>query len=129
VEGPVGTVSRRVAGKDVTVALTAKRAANAWDGPLVVLVNHQTLGAAEMLAGALANKGRATLVGGRTFGDGMEQSILVLKDGSSLVMTTGKLVTSGGQAYQAKGISPGISVASAAEQMPEALRVLARAGS
>lgn len=125
-DGPVGTVERKSGGKVSRVALTAKRVEHAWTGPMVVLMDQQTLGAAELLAGALSSRERATLVGRRTFGDGMEQSILPLKDGSSLVMTTGKFLDAGGKTYQAKGIAPGVVVASAADQMPAALKALGR---
>jgi carboxyl-terminal processing protease len=124
VDGPVGTVERKSGGKATRITLTAKRTANAWTGPLAVLVDHQTLGAAELLAGALSSRNGATLVGQRTFGDGLEQTVLPLKDGSALVMTTGKFLTAAGQGYEAKGIAPGVAVASAAEQMPAALRAL-----
>jgi carboxyl-terminal processing protease len=91
-----------------------------------VLVDRQTLGAADLLAGALSAHGRAALVGQRTFGDGLEQSILPLKDGSALVITTGKFLDADGKTYQARGIVPGVAVASAAQQMPAALKELGR---
>jgi carboxyl-terminal processing protease len=127
-DGPVGGVERRSGGKNVKLSLTARRTANAWTGPLAVLVDAQTLGAAELLAGALANRESTTLVGRHTFGDGLEQSVVPLKDGSSLVMTTGKFTAANGQGYQARGIIPGIAVATAADQMPAALRELGRGG-
>jgi carboxyl-terminal processing protease len=127
-DGTVGGVERRSGGKNVKLSLAARQTSNAWTGPMAVLVNDQTLGAAELLAGALANRQNTTLVGRHTFGDGLEQSIVPLKDGSSLVMTTGKFTAANGQGYQARGIVPRIAVASAAEQMPAALRELGRTG-
>lgn len=121
-DGPLGSVDRRAGNKAVKVQLAAHKSTNAWDGPLVVMVNRSTLGAAEFLAGALAARGRATVVGTRTFGDGLEHSVVVLKDGSSLLMTTGKIYTSNGQSYQARGIAPAVAVASAADQTTAAMK-------
>jgi len=127
-DGPVGAVERKQGGANKRFTLTAHRTANAWTGPLAVLVDRSTLGSAELLAGALATKARATLVGARTFGDGLEHTVIPLRDGSSLLMTTGKFYAAGGEAYQAKGIAPGVAVASAPEQMNAARRLLAKKG-
>lgn len=122
VDGPLGSVDRKAGRKPAKAQLAAHKTSNAWDGPLVVMVNRSTLGAAEFLAGALAARGRATIVGTRTFGDGLEHTVVVLKDGSSLLMTTGKIYTANGVSYQARGVSPGIAVASAADQTDAAIR-------
>ena len=128
VDGPLGSLDRKQNGRMTKVPLTAHRTDNAWTGPMVVLVDRGTLGTAEMLAGALAAKGRATLVGERTFGDGLEHSLITLRDGSSLLMTTGKFFGVKGDTFQAKGIVPGVAVASTPEQDSAARRVLARKG-
>jgi carboxyl-terminal processing protease len=121
-DGDLGSVSRKVGAKTGKAALVAHKTSNAWTGPLVVMVDRSTLGAAEFLAGSLAANGRATLVGTRTFGDGMEHSVVVLHDGSSLLMTTGKIFTSNGQSFQARGVTPGVAVASAADQPAAAMK-------
>jgi carboxyl-terminal processing protease len=121
-DGPLGTVDRKAGKKIVKTQLVAHKTGNEWNGPLVVMVNHSTLGAAEFLAGSLSARHRATLVGARTFGDGLEHTVVVLKDGSSLLMTTGKIYISNGQSYQARGVSPAVAVASAADQASAAMK-------
>ena len=121
-DGALGSIDRKVGAKTGKVSLVAHKTRNSWAGPLVVMVDHSTLGAAEFLAGSLAAKGRATVVGTRTFGDGLEHSVLVLHDGSSLLMTTGKIYTSNGQSFQARGVTPAVTVASAAEQSAAAMK-------
>jgi len=69
--------------------------------PLAVLVNGSSASASEILAGALRDNGRATLIGNRTFGKGKIQSVFELEDGSALFVTVAKcalLVSSGSQA-------------------------------
>ena len=63
------------------------------DKPLVLLVNKSTASASEIVAGALKDNCRATLVGDTTFGKGLIQSVYELSDGSGLVVTVGKYVT------------------------------------
>jgi C-terminal processing protease CtpA/Prc len=58
--------------------------------PLAVLLNGGSASAAEILAGALHDNGRATLVGERTFGKGRIQSVFELGDGSALFVTVAK---------------------------------------
>ncbi len=58
--------------------------------PLTVLVNGGSASASEILAGALRDNGRATLVGDRTFGKGKIQSVFELEDGSALFVTVAK---------------------------------------
>ena len=64
--------------------------------PLTVLVNDHTASASEILAGALKDNCRAVLVGGRTYGKGLIQSVYELSDTSGLVITVGKYLTPGG---------------------------------
>src|SRR5262249_34169025 len=58
------------------------------DFPLVVLINEQTASAAEVVAGALQDRGRAVLVGTRTTGKGSIQSLIMLKDGGGAIKLT-----------------------------------------
>ncbi|MFS8859351.1 S41 family peptidase [Synechococcus sp. H60.3] len=79
--------------------------------PLVVLVNQGSASASEVLAGALQDSGRAQLVGTRTFGKGLIQSLLELADGSGLAVTTAKYLTPNGHDIHRQGIQPDVMVA------------------
>ncbi len=76
------------------------------DIPLVVIVNEQSASASEVLAGALKDHGRAKLVGSRTFGKGIVQTILPLIDSSALKVTTSEYYTPSGICIQGIGIEP-----------------------
>ncbi|MGC4070493.1 MAG: S41 family peptidase [Polyangiaceae bacterium] len=78
--------------------------------PLLVLVNASTASSAEIVAGALRDHGRATLVGEPTFGKGSVQNIIELPDGSGLLLTTLRYFTPNGHAIQARGLTPDILV-------------------
>ena len=78
--------------------------------PLVVLVNGGSASGAEIVAGAIQDQGRGIIVGTQTFGKGSVQSIIPLKDGSGLKLTTARYYTPNGRSIQAKGIVPDIIV-------------------
>lgn len=80
--------------------------------PLVVLVDRGTASASEVLAGALQDHGRAVIVGERTFGKGSVQSVLSLRNGGGLKLTTARYYTPSGRSIQAEGIEPDLVVAS-----------------
>ena len=76
--------------------------------PLVVLVDAGSASAAEVLAGALDDNGRARIVGSRTFGKGSVQTLLPLDNGDSVKLTTARYYTPSGKSIQARGIEPDV---------------------
>ncbi len=80
------------------------------DLPMVLLVNENSASASEVLAGALRDHEAATLVGTKTFGKGIVQSIFDLDDGSALKLTTSKYYTPNGDNIHEVGIEPDIVV-------------------
>ena len=76
------------------------------DAPLVVLVNEGTASASEILAGALQDNGRAKLIGTKTFGKGLIQSLFDLTNGSGLAVTVAKYETPNHHDIHKLGITP-----------------------
>lgn len=74
--------------------------------PLIILVNQGTASASEILAGALQDNGRAKLVGEKTFGKGLIQSLFELPDGSGLAVTVAKYETPNHHDINKLGITP-----------------------
>jgi len=79
-------------------------------GPAAVLVNEFSASAAELVAGALRDQHRATLVGAPTFGKGSVQTIIDLPGGAGLRLTTLRYYTPSGQAIQARGVTPDVLI-------------------
>jgi carboxyl-terminal processing protease len=77
---------------------------------VIILVNAETASAAEILAGALQDHGRAKVIGMRTYGKGAIQTYFDLIDGSGLKLTTHRYVTPAGHQVEGQGITPDIEV-------------------
>ncbi len=77
-----------------------------YDGPMVTLVNEGTASASEILAGALQDNKRSELIGNKTFGKGLIQSLTNLSDGSGLAVTVASYLTPSGRDIQNLGIDP-----------------------
>ena len=78
--------------------------------PIVVLTNNGTASAAEIVSGALKDNHRALIVGQRTFGKGVVQTILPLDDDHAVKITTARYYTPNGTSIQAEGIKPDIAL-------------------
>jgi len=92
--------------------------------PLVVLVNEGSASASEIVAGALQDHKRATLMGAQTFGKGSVQTVRQLSPETALKITTARYYTPNGRSIQAKGIVPEVMLDETAEgNLFAALRV------
>jgi len=86
---------------------------------IVVLINGGSASASEIVAGALQDHHRATVVGTRSFGKGSVQTIIPLGSNGALRLTTARYYTPSGRSIQAKGIDPEFEVE---EELPEELK-------
>ena len=102
---------------------------NAYDLPMVVLVNEGTASASEIVTGALRDYNRATIIGENTYGKGVVQTVHNFDDGSSLRVTSAEWLTPAKSEIQGVGIPPSIVVADdntteADEQLNAAIQAL-----
>ena len=119
------------------VAITAGRnpqANHVWDSgtdddgaqgrPIVALVDGRTASAAEIMAAALADNGRAVVVGSSTLGKGLVQTISPLPDGGELFVTWSRVLAPGGWPIQGLGVLPQICTSLGADQLQTQLQDL-----
>ena len=92
--------------------------------PMVVLVDNGTASAAEIVAGALKDNRRALIVGRRTFGKGVVQTVLPLDNDHAVKITTARYYTPNGTSIQAEGIKPDIALADLAVNKADSAAVL-----
>ena len=90
---------------------------------LVVLINGGSASASEIVAGALQDHGRVTVIGTRSFGKGSVQTIIPLGSNGAIRLTTARYYTPSGRSIQAKGIDPTIVVE---QELPEELKKRAK---
>ena len=114
-------LSTRSRGADGTQIFRARAGKDISDGkPVIALINGGSASASEIVAGALQDHKRATIVGTRSFGKGSVQTLIPFgRERGALSLTTARYFTPSGRSIQAKGISPDIVVQ---QDVPEELR-------
>jgi carboxyl-terminal processing protease len=88
--------------------------------PLVVLVDRGSASGSEIVAGALRDHGRATLMGERTFGKSSVQTVIPLRDGQALKLTTSRYFTPSGVSIHERGLDPDIAIGKLDDDDPAA---------
>ena len=81
-----------------------------YPGPMITLINGGTASASEILAGALQDDGRSQLLGSRSFGKGLIQTLISLGDSSGLAVTVARYVTPSGRSIQGQGLLPDLEL-------------------
>jgi len=92
--------------------------------PIIVLVNGESKSAAEMLAGALKDNGRAFLIGEKTFGKGVVQQVWEFDNGTSIKITSARFFRPSGLPIQGVGLLPDVKVAFARSSDTQLLRAI-----
>lgn len=114
-----GTIAMLTGQTVPTQTFSAESAKFVTAAPLVVLVNHGTAGAAEIVAGAILDSKRGDVVGERTFGEGAQEKTFTLPDGSALLLTVAKYESPSGKKIEDVAVTPSVPVAQSAEQIFE----------
>jgi len=112
-------VSTRGRNADESQRFNARSGDLANGKPIIVLINGGSASASEIVAGALQDHRRATILGTRSFGKGSVQTIIPLGANGAMRLTTARYYTPSGRTIQAKGIDPGIEIL---QVLPEELK-------
>lgn len=106
-----GTLARVLGkGEKETQTFTADPSKVVFNGPLAVVIDRSTAGAAEIIAAAVRDQKRGELIGERTFGTGSDQEMFKLSDGGALLITTAKYAPATGKAFMDEPVNPTVKV-------------------
>ncbi|MGB5038664.1 MAG: S41 family peptidase [Blastocatellia bacterium] len=106
-----GVLGRKIGrGGAEGVAIEAQASLVAFRGPLTVLVDPSSAGAAEVIASAVATSKRGDVVGERTFGAGVELELFKLRDGGAMLITVAKYAPASGKPFIDEGVMPTVEV-------------------
>jgi len=126
-DGTIVTLRGRNAAPEVTKVYLAHPSDEDKTYPVVLLVNHTSASASEIVAGCLKDRGRAYLVGEKTFGKALVQTIIPVDLGpdgqGALKITTARYLPPGGENFQGKGIDPNYEVPFTNEQVNKLLQL------
>lgn len=114
-----GIVAKVAGARAEEQVLNADPARSVWDRPMAVLTDNGTSGAGEIVAAALLDAGRASIVGEATFGRAPIQRAVVLPEGG-MVLTVARYVSPKGTAIHGKGVTPSVPVRDRDEDADEA---------
>ena len=111
---PAGNLTSLKGQTITTQEFAAEPAKVVWKGPVSVLMDGTTTGAAEVLAASIANTKRGDLVGDRTFGLASEQKLITMDDGSAIILTVANYFNADGKSILEEGVAPTEVIHSAA---------------
>ncbi|MGC2466385.1 MAG: S41 family peptidase, partial [Candidatus Acidiferrum sp.] len=111
---PSGTLATLKGQTISTQVFSAEPSKVVWKGPVSVLIDATTSGAAEVLASAMVANHRGDVVGERTFGLASEQKLITLNDGAALFLTVGNYYNADGKSILEEGVAPSEVVSASA---------------